>query len=186
MTGAQCRLVRMKAHEMGRHSIALEQAFAFELGIRQKDVIGEWIPCPWPGVTDVVYGARKWMMGMRWDEVDENLVLTHRLSKSLRGKDAVMDREAGEVKAWDLPDFPMIMDEVRRIAGKQQVERSALPASGPLIVHEVTGCPWTSPSFHYAWRKIADAAGLPSNIQNRDSRGSGRRRRAEDHPPTRP
>src|SRR5713101_3930684 len=44
MTAVQARLLRLKAHEMGHHSIALEQAFAFELGVRQKDVIGEWIP----------------------------------------------------------------------------------------------------------------------------------------------
>jgi hypothetical protein len=50
---------------MGRPSIALEQALAFELGVRQKDVIGEWIPVAYPGVSDIIDSSRKWMMGFR-------------------------------------------------------------------------------------------------------------------------
>lgn len=170
MTAAQCRMIRAKAHELGFHSIAIEQAFAFELGVRQKDVIGEWLPVAWPGVTDIHEGPRKWLMGMRWDEIDENLVLKHRLSKSLRGKSALMDSEAGKVKAWGLRDYPMIMDELRQIAGADQFSRSDLPARGPLIVSEKSGQPWDRSVFKDRWRKIATAAGVPANIQNRDSR----------------
>jgi hypothetical protein len=81
MTAAQCRLLRSNAHEHGRPSVAVEQAFVFELGLRQKDVIGEWIPIKWPGLSDVVWGPRKWLMGIRWDEIDADLILRHRLSK---------------------------------------------------------------------------------------------------------
>jgi hypothetical protein len=42
------------------------------------------------------------MMGIRWEEIDANLILTHRLSKSVHGNDAIMDTEAGTIKAWDL------------------------------------------------------------------------------------
>jgi len=170
MTAAQARLLRAKAHEMGHHSIALEQAFAFELGVRQKDVIGEWIPRSEPGVTDVYAGPRKWLLGMRWEDIDENMTLTHRLSKSLRGKDAVMDPEAGKTKAWDLREHPMVMDELRRRVGKLDVTRADLPTCGPLVVRESTGRPWVRGEFRYYWRVIANAAGLPTLLQNRDSR----------------
>lgn len=170
MTAAQCRLLRIKAHELGWHSVALEQALAFELGVRQTDVIGQWLPIGWPGVTDIIDDPRKWMIGMRWEEIDANLILTHRLSKSLRGKDAMMDADAGKVKVWDLRDYPMIMDELRRITGSDMFGRADLPASGPLIVNENTGRPWERSSFKDRWRLIAKAAGLPASLQNRDSR----------------
>jgi hypothetical protein len=173
MTVAQARLLRAKAHELGHHSVALEQAFAFELGVRQKDVIGEWVPRDWPGVTDVYAGPRKWLLGMRWEDIDHNMVLTHRLSKSLRGKDAVMDPEAGKVKAWDLREYPMIMDELSLLATGAHnalMSRDMLPARGPLIVREGTGLPWGRTEFKDRWRAIARAAGLPAALQNRDSR----------------
>jgi hypothetical protein len=170
MTAAQARLLRIRAHEKGYHSIALEQALAFELGVRQKDVIGEWIPRSWPGVTDVYEGPSKWLMGIRWEEIDQNLVLTHRLSKSLRGKNAVMDADAGKVKAWDLHDYPMIMDELSCLVGKPEFARADLPTSGPLITCEATGRPWHRTRFKKKWRDVARAAGLPDNLQNRDSR----------------
>jgi hypothetical protein len=170
MSAAQCRRLRAKAHEMGRHSIALEQAFSFELGLRQKDVIGEWVPIQWPGVSDVHWGPRKWLMGLRWEQIDVNLILTHRLSKSVRGRNNVIDPEEGKTAVWDLRTCPMIMDELRRLVGKAEFERADLPARGPLIICELIGRPWTAPAFRYQWRTTATAAGIPANIQNRDSR----------------
>lgn len=172
MTAAQCRLIRAKAHELGFHSIALAQAFAFELGLRQKDVIGEWIPIKWPGVTDVFWGPRKWLMGIRWDQIDADMILQHRLSKSLHGKDSVMDADAGQIKAWDLRVYPMIMEELARLVGSP-VDRAKLPASGPLIVGDSSrmgGRPWITNQFARTWRKVARVAGVPDSIQNRDSR----------------
>jgi hypothetical protein len=170
MTAPQCRLLRHKAHELGRPSVAFQQAIAFELGVRQKDVIGEWIPRNLPGLSDVMCGERKWLMGMRWEKIDADLVLKHRLSKSVRGATAVQDAKAGKTKAWDLRAYPMVMEELRRIAGKDEFTRVDLPASGPLIVNEVTGRPWTDKRFSRLWREIATAAGLPPSLQNRDSR----------------
>ncbi len=63
MTAAQCRLHRRAAHAMDFPEIALEQAFAFELGLRQKDVIGEWLPMKWPGLSTVTRGGKKWLIG---------------------------------------------------------------------------------------------------------------------------
>lgn len=60
MTAPQCRLLRAKAHEHGRSSVAPAQAFAFELGVRQKDVIGEGVPglaCRRDGLVRRLAGA---------------------------------------------------------------------------------------------------------------------------------
>jgi integrase len=139
------------------------------LGLRQKDVIGEWIPLKWPGLSDVIRGGKKWVIGLRWEEIDADLILKHRLSKSIHGAKTLMDPAAGTLKAWDLRMYPLIMEELARLCGGP-VERSKLPAKGPVIINESSGAPWNVKHFQREWRKIAKAAGIPSNIQNRDSR----------------
>jgi hypothetical protein len=62
------------------------------------------------------------------------------------------------------------MEELRRIASRDQFERTDLPASGPLIVSETTDRPWTRTAFKRVWREIARAAGLSDSLQNRDDR----------------
>jgi hypothetical protein len=68
MTAAQCRLLRVKGHEMDKRSIALAQAFEFELRLRQKDGLGECLPSEWSGFTDVIDGPRKWLFGLQSQE----------------------------------------------------------------------------------------------------------------------
>lgn len=163
----QAGLVRDEAHRRGQPSIALAQAFMIECGMRQKDMIGEWVPMTEPGVTDVLSGPRKWLMGARWEEVDANFVWKHRLSKSVKGQDAIMDAEAGQIEEFELLAFPMVRAELERIA---PLTRANFPASGPVIVYEKTGRPWCTSEFRRQWRLCAKAAGIPSNVQNRDSR----------------
>jgi hypothetical protein len=89
--------------------------------------------------------------------------------KSIHGAETVMDPGAGTLKACDLKSYPMVMDELAQMVGGP-VERAKLPARGPVIMHDRTGRPWGDRSFQDTWRKIATAAGIPANIQNRDSR----------------
>jgi integrase len=98
-----------------------------------------------------------------------NLILCHRLSKSIHGADGVLDPKAGTRKAWDLHEYPMVMDELARLCG-DPVDRALLPAAGPLVVNPGTGLPWSARNFRRSWRALADAAGLPKGLQNRDSR----------------
>ena len=49
LTAEHVRKIISKAYELGRPSIALAQAFQFDCGLRQKDVIGEWVPITEPG-----------------------------------------------------------------------------------------------------------------------------------------
>jgi Phage integrase family len=163
----QADLVRAQAHRRGRSSIAIAQAFMTECGVRQKDMIGEWVPRAEPGVTDVFSGPRKWLMGARWEEIDANFVWKHRLSKSVKGQDAIMDGDAGQTEEFALLDFPMVRAELERIA---PLDRANFPASGPIIIYEKTGRPWCTSEFRRQWRECANSAGLPRNVQNRDSR----------------
>ena len=107
LTADHVRAIRTVAHDhFGWHSIALAQALQFELMLSQKDVIGEWVPRSATGVTDVFWGPSKWLMGARWEEVDENFIWRHRLSKSVKGNQAVMNTDLGKTEEYDLRAFP--------------------------------------------------------------------------------
>lgn len=151
ITAEQVVAVRAQAHKMGLHSVALAQALQFELMLRQKDVIGEWVPTSEPEISDVLNGNEKWLRGLRWSEVDQNLILRHTTSK--RNKEIEVD----------LRLYPMVMEELVSFADK-------LPASGPVIIAEATGRPYVTHVFRRVWRQVARAAGVPDAVYNMDSR----------------
>ena len=148
LTADMATAFRAKAHEMGFPSMALAQALQFELMLRQKDVIGEWVPISEPGVSDVTFRGEKWLRGLRWEEIDANLILRHVTSK--RGKLIEVNLRAA----------PMVMEEIGRITDR----------TGPVVIQERAGMPWSTYYFRHMWRSIADAAGLPKHIRNMDSR----------------
>ena len=154
LTGSQVDAIRAKAHQMGKPSIALAQALQFELMLTQKDVIGEWVPVTEPGgESDIVFEGSKWLHGLRWSEIDENWILRH--VTSFRKKSVVID----------LKPAVRVMEEIGKI-GKR-------PTSDALIVSEYRHryqLPWSAAEYRRWWRKIADAAGVPKNIKNMDSR----------------
>jgi hypothetical protein len=150
LTAVHAKAIRAKAHEIDRPSIALAQAFQFDLPLKQTDVIGEWVPLSEPGVSDIICDTKgKWIRGIRWEEIDTNLVLRH--VTSMRQKEVEID----------LKRAPMVMEELNRL-GK-------LPARGPVIVSESDGKPWSPTDFRRWWRRIANAVGVPKNVKNRDS-----------------
>lgn len=151
LTAEQATAIRAAAHEMGTPMIALAQAFQFECMLRQKDVIGEWVPMDEPGLTDISNSdGEKWLRGLRWQEIDSNLILRHTTSKRL--KDIQVNLNLA----------PMVMEELEKL--------SALPASGAVIIHQSTGYPYRAQQFRTDWRAAADKAGVPSLVQNMDSR----------------
>lgn len=151
LTAEQVIAIRNKAHELGRPSIALAQAFQFELMLRQKDCIGEWVPITEPGMSDVLDGTGlKWLRGIRWEEIDKNLILTHVTSK--RDK---------EIKV-NLRNAPMVMEELALLKDR--------PTNGPIVVSEFDDLPWEAIEFRRWWRKVADACEIPKSIRNMDSR----------------
>src|SRR5581483_5880987 len=67
-----------EAHVRGWPSLALAQAFQFECAFRQKDVIGEFVPLNEPGPpSDLIRNGWKSIHGIRWNEIDDKLRITH-------------------------------------------------------------------------------------------------------------
>jgi hypothetical protein len=160
MTAEQAAAFRNMAHEKGRASMALAQAFQFECMLRQKDVIGEWAPMNEPGPLSTVFNAgMKWFRGLRWEEIDSNLILRHETSKREKMLEVPLSK-AG-----------MVMEELdRQFPHFKTQGRAALPASGPVIISEFSQVPWVDDEFRRQWRLIANAAGLPKSVRNMDSR----------------
>jgi hypothetical protein len=150
MTEEHIRKICDMARKMGFASIAMAQAIQHECELKQKDVIGEWVPVSDPGVSDIIDGADKWVRGLRWDQIDKNWVLTHFTSQSQ--KKVVIDLKAAA---------PMMMAEIERVAPNKR--------SGPMILRDGTFKPWTTSSFRRNWRKIADEAGIPKGVRNMDT-----------------
>lgn len=165
----QAELIRAGAHETQHPSIAIVQAFQFELMLRQKDCIGEMVPLSEPGASDVIVDNKlKWLHGLRWSEIDDELFLRHTTSK--KGKDIEVDLKLA----------PMVMEELLLLAPglivvnettkQATVNRQLLPGSGPIVVCELTGTPWLAAEFRRKWRIIADTKGIPKEVKNMDSR----------------
>jgi integrase len=164
LSADQAIAIRTAAHERGWPFIALAQAIQFECSLRQRDCIGEWVPVDEPGVSDVIQTkkfkgkktTKKWISGLRWEKIDENLILRHVTSK--RSKKVEIDLKLG----------PMVMEEFQIMFGS--TERAAMPASGPVILCEVNAWPYYNTEFRRKWRKVATAAGIPKNVKNMDTR----------------
>jgi len=156
LTIAQVRAIRDKAHELGRHSIALAQAFQTDLKLKQKEIVGEWVPLSEPDPSDVIHEGLKWIRGIKWENVDANFILHHTTVKPVKTIDA------------DLKSFPMIAEELKRDA--RILDRSKFPSAGPIIVSEFTKRPWITNEYRRIWRKIASAVGVPKTVRNADSR----------------
>ncbi len=151
LTAEQAIAIRASAHEhFGWGSIALAQAFQFELMLRQGDVIGSWVPETEPGDAVVTYRGEKWGRGITWAEVDPNNILRHVTSKRQKMMEA------------DLSLYPMIREEL-----ELSVTRSE---HGPIVICDTTGLPWKASEFRRKWRLVADHAGVPKNVRSMDSR----------------
>lgn len=164
MLPEQADAVRAQARRRGWQSIALAQAFAFEMVLRQKDCIGEWVPMSEPGLSDVISRKKgKWFRGLRWEEIDENFILRHVTSKVQKPIEG------------DLTLAPMIMEELAFYCRLPlaQFTRSALPAHGPVIIAETSGHPYTAAEFRRKWRLVANMAGVPKSVKSMHSRSGG-------------
>jgi len=149
ITLEQASAIIRTAHRVRDGAVALAQAFQFELMLRQKDVIGEWMPIDEEGEGYVVDGDETWSRGLLWEEIDDDLVLRHRTSKT------------GKIAVFDLKLAPLVLAELRR---------RNRPECGPIIVSPATGQPYRAHQFRRAWREIARDAGVPDDVFNMDSR----------------
>jgi hypothetical protein len=141
----QADAVRMMAHKKKAPSIALAQAFMFDLKMGQKQVIGEWVSLSEPGESVITKKKQKWLPGLDWSQIDEDLIL---------GLSA-----GGEIKEFDLRrGCGMVMAELKRLR--------EIPKEGPLVVRERKRLPYSAVQFRTEWRAIATAAGVPKSVQN--------------------
>jgi len=154
MTFRQCEDIIAAAHAAGMPSIALAQALQFDLRARQRDIIGLWLPVSERGISVIDhYHGRKWLRGLRWEEISSAMFLSHPASKT------------GKPIERDLTLYPMIVAELDRIPAEKR--------RGPIVVSELTGRPWKNNNFRDHWRKAATAAGVPKSVWNMDSRAGG-------------
>lgn len=161
LTSDQVVAIRTAAREhFGWYSLALAQAFQFECMFRQKDICGEWIPLAEPGESDVVVRGQKWLRGIRWEEINDKWILTHKTSK--RQKDI----------QWNLAAAPMVLEELAVMVELpvDQLSRHLFPVSGPIIINDVNGLPWTANEYRRKWRKVADHCKIPKGVKNMDTR----------------
>ncbi|MET4210473.1 hypothetical protein [Bradyrhizobium sp. LA2.1] len=171
VTAEQADAIRYKARlHFGWYSLALGQAFQFECTLRQRDVIGEWVPIAEDGLSATVHKDMKWIRGIVWQEIDENLILRHITSKKQKETEV------------DLKLAPMVLEEFGELVGGQpllvtdpvtkkvSVNRHLLPANGPIIINDVSGLPWSPNEYRRKWRLVATKAGVPKNVWNMDSR----------------
>jgi hypothetical protein len=157
-TAEQVAAIISAAHAMGLHSIALAQAFQTNCKLRQKDVIGEWVPEDEPDESDLIVDGEKWLYGIRWSEIGPDLVLHHVTS------------QGGKLIEPRLSEAPLVMAEIARMFPPNTPR-----PEGPVIVSELTGWPWKTAAFRQKWREVARAAGVPDTVRNADNRGGNMR-----------
>lgn len=154
ITAEQADAVRLWAHIIGWHSIALAQAIQFELILRQKDVVGEWLPVTEPGAAIEIWGDQKWHRGLIWSAISDDLILRHITSKRQKPVEI------------DLTLSPMVMEELTHL--------DEIPdGDEPVVICESNGMPWFASEFRRKWRIVARYAGVPDNVFNMDSRSGG-------------
>ena len=160
MTREQAVAHRVEAHRRGWYYMALAQALQFELMLGQRDAIGEWVPLTEPDGSDVVGPRGKWINGLRWEEIDQNLILHHTSGKRRKKIHA------------DLNRAQMVLEELALLSNTpiRNLSRDVLPASGPVVLCEVTGWPYLTSEFRRKWRIVAKLAGIPDDLTNSDSR----------------
>jgi hypothetical protein len=171
VTATQAAAICLKAREhFGWYSLALGQALQFECTLRQKDVVGEWVPVSEPGISATIIDDEKWLRGAVWQEIDNNLILRHITSK--KQKLTEVDLKLAPLVLVELQallgDLPLIQTNAE--TGAVIVNRLFLPMRGPIMLNDVTGLPWSSNEYRRKWRLVATAAGVPKAVWNMDSR----------------
>lgn len=147
ITAAQAEAIIAKALELGRRSIALGQTLQFELALRQVDVIGRWQKGE--GGGGIAFHGRFWGGGLTWADLTSDR-LAKRTSKT------------GQEGEWTPQSYPLIVKAMGAFAEHERV--------GPAIIDEQTGRPYQDRRYGKVWRPIADAAGIPRDVWNMDSR----------------
>jgi hypothetical protein len=161
MTYAQATAFVRKALELGKASVipwdrarsmAIGIAAQFDLLLRQKDIIGEWVPSQ-PDVADAIYdgAGEMWQGRFRWDNLP-GWKLRLKTSKT---------RSAIE---FDLQNYSLLFPLLESVPLHER--------TGAVVTGE-HGLPVRERSYRKWFRQIARAAGIPDEVWNMDSRAGG-------------
>lgn len=153
-TAEQMGAARRAARENGAPLRALVYAIEFETTLRQWDIIGKWVRLSDPRPSAITYKSRKWI-GPMVASIDSRMILKVTPSKTRK--------TTGVTLTFDLAACPMVQEEIAILEGR----------SGPLIVNERTGRPYSPVEFNDGWRADYALAGLPGDLWNRDTRAGG-------------
>jgi hypothetical protein len=135
--------IRSVAHEQGLGSIALAQTLQFELAMRQKDIIGEWVPRE--GVSGgITHKNTRWTGGLVWSDIDANMILRKTHVKT------------GITVEHDLKLYPDILREIDLVDPARRV--------GPMIISEATGEPYKHRTFTQTWSRIENATKITKSV----------------------
>lgn len=148
MTFAQASAIVDKALETGSRSLALAQAIQFELGLRQIDVIGQWLTAG-AGAQGIVWLGQQWTGGITWADLTAER-LAKRTSKT------------GQEGVWNPADYPLLVKVVAAFGERERI--------GPVTIDERTGRPYRVREYRGRWRDLARLAGVPDDVWNMDSR----------------
>jgi hypothetical protein len=168
MVEALCDLAR----GYGYYSVALAFATQFETGLRQLDVIGEWMPdedgyVDGGGHNPKGKGRAKaknyiWRHGIVWGhDIDHDLILTKATSKSKFTKFA----------KFDLKLCPLVLRELEHVPADRRI--------GPLIIQEggrgeAKGQPWAREYFSSVCKDLIREMAITDprfvNVTNMDMR----------------
>jgi hypothetical protein len=152
-TAEQIIAARLAAHKHVAPERALVYALQFETTARQWDFTGTWLPMSDPKPSAVIDGGNKWV-GPHWSDIKDG-VLTIRPTKT--------EDSTAVAITYDLSACEMVVEELVHHVGRE----------GPMIVNHATGLPYRPAAFNEGWRKDYEAAGIPKEIWNRDTRAGG-------------
>ncbi len=141
-----------KALEEKRPSQELALLLQFELSLRQKDVIGEWVKAGDGSRQGIMDGQWRWQWGLLWSHIDDDWLLKKPTSKS----------NGSRIAEHDLKSYPALLALLQAVPREKRV--------GPVIIDEKAGKPYRAAHFSRTFRKIARKAGWPDDVWNMDSR----------------
>jgi len=149
---AKVRDIALHDSRILRPSLALAVTMQFDLSMRQKDVIGEWIRDGSGQRKGIMDGEWRWDWGLTWDQIDSDWILRKPTSKS----------NGSEIAEHDLKLYPDTIELLKAIPRERRI--------GPIIIDESSGKPYRREQFGRKFREAADLAGWPKGLWNMDSR----------------
>lgn len=145
-TSEQIEAIIAKADAVDDAMFALALSLMWWTMLRPVDVIGQWLQDD--------DGKPRWADGLTWGMVSlEEGAITKTPSKT--------EKHMHEALTWDLTAVPELLDRLAAIPTEQRV--------GP-VIRQGNGAPFQRRWFNTKYRRYARAAGVPDEVQMRDTR----------------